>query len=125
MDYSKPRVQTGSGSIIYQSFFISNDPRLVVSVEDAFAVKNINGKKYGFFTDMYDNMLWVYRFDGEIAVPCAGFCVGWGWNGDEVKFNSWNYTEAGWLLTEMTGDGFGPIKTVMAAVCTKPTNTHL
>lgn len=121
MDYSKPQGSDWTQeAMTINPFLYPNDPRLVVSVEDAFAVKNINGKKYGFFTDMYDNMLWVYRFDGEIAVPCAGFCVGWGWNGDEVKFNGWNYTRGRlvvngdnrrWLWTDKNGDGSGMYQT--------------
>lgn len=117
MDYSKPQGSDWTHeALTINPFLYPNDPRLVVSVEDAFAVKNINGKKYGFFTDMYNNLMWVYRFDGEIAVPCAGFCVAWGWNGDEVKFNSWNYTrgrlvvngnDRRWLWTDKNGDGSG------------------
>jgi uncharacterized protein YjdB/regulation of enolase protein 1 (concanavalin A-like superfamily) len=117
MDYNKDQGSDWTHeALTINPFLYPNDPRLVVSVEDAFAVKNINGKKYGFFTDMYNNMMWVYRFEGEIAVPCAGFCVAWGWNGDEVKFNSWNYTrgrlvvngnDRRWLWIDKNGDGSG------------------
>lgn len=117
MDYNQPQGSDWTqAAMTINPFLYPNDPRLVTSVEDAFAVKNINGTKYGFFTDMYNNMMWVYRFDGEIAVPCAGFCVAWGWNGDEIKFNSWNYTRGRlvvngnnrrWLWTDKNGDGSG------------------
>ena len=121
MDYNKPQGSDWTQSAMtINPFLYPNDPRLVTSVEDGFAIRHINGKKYGFFTDMYDNMLWVYRFDGEIAVPCAGFSVGWGWNGDEVKFNSWNYTrgrltvkgnDRRWLWTDKNGDASGMYQT--------------
>jgi uncharacterized protein YjdB len=119
MDYSKPQGFNSDwtqAAMTINPFLYPNDPRLVISVEDAFAIKNINGNKYGFFTDMYHNMMWVYRFDGEIAVPCAGFCVAFGWNGDEIIRNSWNYTrgrpvingdERRWLWTDKNGDGSG------------------
>ena len=121
MDYNQPQGSDWTQeALTINPFLYPNDPRLVTSVEDAFAVKNINGRKYGFFTDMYNNMLWVYRFDGEIAVPCAGFCVAWGWNGDEVKYNSWNYTRGRlvvngdnrrWLWVDKNGDGSGMYQT--------------
>ena len=119
MDYSKSQGFNSDWTqeaLTINPFLYPNDPRLVVSVEDGFAIRNINGKKYGFFPDMYHNMMWVYRFDGEIAVPCAGLCGAWGWNGDEVKFNSWNYTRGRlvvngnnrrWLWTDKNGDGSG------------------
>ena len=37
----------------------------------ALAVRRIEGKRFLFFSDMYSTFLAVYRFDGEIAVPCA------------------------------------------------------
>ena len=35
------------------------------------AIRRIEGKRFLFFSDMYSSFLAVYRFDGEIAVPCA------------------------------------------------------
>lgn len=119
MDYSKPQgfnSDWSQYSISIDPFKYPNDPRLVISTEDPQAIKNINGKKYMFLTDMYYNMLWVYRFNGEIAVPCAAFCVHFGWNGDEYIRNSWNYTRGRpvittngqhWLWTDLNGDGSG------------------
>ncbi len=120
MDYSKPQGFNSDWShysISIDPFKYPNDPRLVTSCEDAHTVLNINGKKYMYLTDMYNNMLWVYRFDGEIAVPCAAFCVHFGWNGDEYRMNSWNYTrgrpitpEGGrvhWMWVDLNGDGSG------------------
>jgi len=117
MDYSKPQGSDWTQeAITINPFLYPNDPRLVTSVEDGFAIRNINGKKYMFMTDMYNNMLWVYRFDGEIAVPCAAFCVAFGWNGDEVIRNSWNYSrgrpalkgnDVRWLWVDKNGDGSG------------------
>jgi len=121
MDYSKPQGSDWTQvAMTINPFLYPNDPRLVTSAEDGFAIRHINGKKYGFFTDMVSNMLWVYRFDGEIAVPCAAFCVGWGWNGDEIKYNNWNYTrgrlvvngnDRRWLWTDKNGDGSGMYQT--------------
>ena len=117
MDYSKPQGSDWSQyAITINPFLYPDDPRLVTSTEDAFAIKHINGNKYMFLTDMYNNMLWVYRFNGEIAVPCAAFCVAFGWNGDEVIRNSWNFSRgrpgmpvAGtrWLWVDQNGDGSG------------------
>jgi len=62
-------------------FKYPDDPRLVNSLESTF-IRYIDGKKFMFLTNMYSEFLCVYRFDGEIAVPCAFFTVGWDgqWN---------------------------------------------
>jgi len=91
-------------------FKYPDDPRLVNSLESTF-IRYIDGKKFMFLTNMYSEFLCVYRFEGEIAVPCAFFTVGWdgqwekyGWQLDkrpklpEVEGNRW-------LWRDNNGDG--------------------
>ncbi len=91
-------------------FKYPDDPRLVNSLETTF-IKYIDGKKFMFLTNMYSEFLCVYRFDGEIAVPCAFFTVAW--DGQWEKY-SWqidkrpkvNATEGSrWLWRDNNGDG--------------------
>lgn len=91
-------------------FKYPDDPRLVNSLE-SIMIRYIDGKKFMFLTNMYAEFLCVYRFDGEIAVPCAFFCVGW--DGQWEKY-SWqidkrpkvNATEGSrWLWRDNNGDG--------------------
>ena len=117
MDYSQPQGSDwAQTAMTINPFLYPDDPRLTTSLEDGFAIRYINGKKYLFITDMYINVLCVYRFEGEIAVPCTVFCVAFGWNGDEVIRNSWNFTRGRpgitsvgtrWLWTDKNGDGSG------------------
>ncbi len=71
MDYSK-----GSGkewtyeAYTLDKFRYPDDPRLHLSYTSAF-VRRIQGKRLLYLTDMYADNLAVFRFDGEIAVPCA------------------------------------------------------
>jgi hypothetical protein len=62
-------------------FKYPDDPRLVNALESTY-IRYIDGKKFMFLTNMYAEFLCVYRFDGEIAVPCAFFTVAWDgqWN---------------------------------------------
>ncbi len=48
-----------------------DDARPRVWESCALAIRRIEGKRFLFFSDMYSSFLAVYRFDGEIAVPCA------------------------------------------------------
>ncbi|MBA3705636.1 MAG: hypothetical protein H0W84_06960, partial [Bacteroidetes bacterium] len=94
IDYSKP---TGSdettSTININPFKYPDDPRLVHATNICFAVRWINGKKYIWTTDMYNNMVFTFRMDGEIAVPCAAFTTAWGWNDDEYIYNYWKYKQ--------------------------------
>jgi len=111
MDYRKPTGQDWNAvAISIDPFKYPDDPRLVHSMDDGFAVRNVNHRKYLFTTDMYDNMTYVFRFDGNIAAPCAGFCTAYGWNGDEVQYSIWNYrmgrpNAPRWLWVDKNGDG--------------------
>lgn len=113
MDYSKPAGQNWEAyAFTINPFKYPDDPRLVCNMEDGFALKIINGIKYLWITDMYNNGVAVYRFDGETAVPCAAFCAAYGWNGDEYgRFIwHWNMNRPGmprWLWNDRNGNGKG------------------
>jgi len=93
VDYSKPAGQDWTAaSCNLNPFKYPNDLRLTDQVNSAFAIKYINGKKYMFCSDMYKTILSVYRFDNEIAVPCAVICAGYGWQADQPSVFHWQYT---------------------------------
>lgn len=91
-------------------FKYPDDPRLVNSLESTF-IRYIEGEKYMFLTNMYSEFLMVYRFDGEIAVPCAFFTVAW--DGQWEKYN-WQIDQrpkysgnenTRWFWRDNNGDG--------------------
>jgi hypothetical protein len=86
-------------------FNYPDDPRLLNSLESTF-IRYIDGKKFMFLTNMYTEFVCVYRFDGEIAVPCAFFCADW--NGQWDKY-SWQIdkrpTGSRWMWRDNNGDG--------------------
>ncbi len=91
-------------------FKYPDDPRLVNSLESTI-IRYIDGKKFMFLTNMYSEFLCVYRFDGEIAVPCAFFTVAW--DGQWEKY-SWQQDKRPkladaegnrWLWRDNNGDG--------------------
>jgi uncharacterized protein YjdB len=91
-------------------FKYPDDPRLVGAANTAIAIINVNGEKYMFSTDMYNEPLFVHRFDGHIAVPVAVITAGYGWNGDEVikfrwKHNRGRPTTPRWMWADKNGDG--------------------
>lgn len=113
MDYSKPAGENWEiVSTTINPFKYPDDPRLINESEDGFAIKVINGKRYMWITDMYTNAVMVYRFDGETAVPCAAFCVAYGWNGDEHTRLNWHWNRnrpamPRWLWCDRNGNGYG------------------
>lgn len=91
-------------------FKYPDDPRLVGAVNTPLAIVNVNGHKYMFSTDMYNEPLFVHRFEGHIAVPVAVITAGYGWNGDEVikfrwKHNRGRPTTPRWMWVDQNGDG--------------------
>jgi len=91
-------------------FRYPDDPRLVNSLESTY-IRYIDGKKFMFLTNMYSEFLCVYRFDGEIAVPCAFFAVSW--DGQWNKY-TWQIDKRPklpdvegnrWLWRDNNGDG--------------------
>ena len=86
-------------------FKYPDDPRILNSLESTF-IRYIDGKKFMFLTNMYSEFICVYRFDGEIAVPCAFFCADW--DGQWDKYN-WQIDkrpkESRWMWRDNNGDG--------------------
>lgn len=86
-------------------FKYPDDPRILNSLESTF-IRYIDGKKFMFLTNMYTEFVCVYRFDGEIAVPCAFFCADW--DGQWEKY-SWQIdkrpTGSRWMWRDNNGDG--------------------
>jgi len=111
LDYSKPagtNWQVISTNI--NPFKYPDDPRLICSAEDGYSYKIINGKKFLLVTDMYMNGVYLFRMDGEIAVPCAVFCGRYGWNGDEHNRLNWKWHRGRpdmprWFWCDRNGDG--------------------
>jgi len=91
-------------------FKYPDDPRLLNSLESTF-IRYIDGKKFMFLTNMYSEFLIVYRFDGEIAVPCAFFSVNWDgqWNKYTWQIDKRpvlpNVEGNRWLWRDNNGDG--------------------
>jgi hypothetical protein len=91
-------------------FRYPDDPRLDNSLESTF-IRYIDGKKFMFLTNMYSEFLVVYRFDGEIAVPCAFFSVAWDGQWDKYKWQidkrpKFNNAEGNrWMWRDNNGDG--------------------
>ncbi|AFY55048.1 hypothetical protein Riv7116_2540 [Rivularia sp. PCC 7116] len=77
MDFSKQagKEATYKGYTL-NAFKYPQDPRLHTAPDAPF-VRNIQGKKFLFLTNMYGGMLQIYRFnektDGEIAIPSGMF----------------------------------------------------
>lgn len=86
-------------------FTYPDDPRILNSLESTF-IRYIDGKKFMFLTNMYTEFVCVYRFDGEIAVPCAFLCADW--DGQWEKY-SWQIdkrpTGSRWMWRDNNGDG--------------------
>ncbi|MBE0654397.1 MAG: Ig-like domain-containing protein, partial [Bacteroidales bacterium] len=91
-------------------FSYPDDPRLVGATNTVLAIVNVNGNKYMYSTDMYNEPLYVHRFDGHIAVPVAVITMGYGWNGDEFRKFYWKHnrgrpTTPRWIWVDQNGDG--------------------
>jgi hypothetical protein len=100
MDYSK-----GSGkewkykAYTLDKFRYPDDPRLHREYATAF-VRRIGGQRFLYLTDMYASHLAVFRFDGEIAVPCLMFA--------KEPMKNWPNHQpesSGWIWRDRNGDG--------------------
>jgi len=97
-------------AVTLDPFTYPDDPRNTISIESVF-MRYIDGKKYMFMTDMYQQFLIVYRFDGEIAVPAAFFCIAWDGQWDKYTWQmdkrpKWNDApNRCWLWRDNNGDG--------------------
>jgi hypothetical protein len=106
MDYSK-----GSGKEwTYQGFTLDkfrypDDPRLHNYYTSAF-VRRIEGKRFLYLNSMFPSHFAIFRFDGEIAVPCAIFAQER--IGSEPGEPTWppNQPSVGsWTWRDRNGDG--------------------
>lgn len=97
-------------AVTIDPFTYPDDPRITISLESTF-IRYVNGKKYMYLTDMYQQFLIVYRFDGEIAVPAAFFCVAWDGQWDKYTWQmdkrpKWiNGDTKRWMWRDNNGDG--------------------
>jgi len=87
-------------------FKYPDDPRLRYNLESQI-IRYIDGKKFMFLTTMYVEHLIVYRFEGEIAIPCAYFPVSWDGQGGNYP---WQFKYEGngvkrWFWRDNNGDG--------------------
>lgn len=102
MDYSKSGGQEWTyKAYTVDKFHYPDDPRLHTAENSAATVfvRRIEGKRFLYLTSMYANSLSIYRFDGEIAVPCAIFATG---------HSNWpaNQPARGrWMWRDLNGDG--------------------
>jgi hypothetical protein len=93
-------------------FQYPDDPRLMMTMESTW-MRRINGQKYMFQTNMYAEMLTVFRFDGEIAVPMAMFTIGWNGQWDKYPWQidkrpTWDANanpSRRWMWLDKNGDG--------------------
>ena len=100
IDYTKTRGQEW----IYKAYTLDKfrypeDPRLHWSETSVF-VRRIAGKRFLYLTDMQASHLAVFRFDGEIAVPCAILAK---------KHMAWptnQPTSGKWIWRDSNGDGY-------------------
>jgi hypothetical protein len=97
-------------AVTIDPFTYPDDPRITISLESVF-MRYIDGKKYMFLTDMYQQFLIVYRFEGEIAIPAAFFCVAWDGQWDKYTWQmdkrpKWTDGNGKrWLWRDNNGDG--------------------
>lgn len=114
VDYSKEPAHGMSDwqdvALTINPFKYPDDPRLVGAVNSCLAIVNVDGHKYMFSTDMYNEPLFVHRFEGHIAVPVAVITAGYGWNGDEVIKFRWKHNRGRpntprWMWVDQNGDG--------------------
>lgn len=111
LDYTKPAGQqwTYRASTL-NPFKYPDDPRLSMPLETCW-IRRIEGKQFMFLTDMYAQFLAVYRFDGEIAAPCAFFSIAWDGQWDKFKWmidRRPKYKAEGgkrWMWVDRNGDG--------------------
>jgi hypothetical protein len=97
-------------AVTLDPFSYPDDPRITISLESTF-IRYIDGKKYMFLTDMYQQFLIGYRFEGEIAIPAVFFCVAWDGQWDKYTWQidkrpKWTNGEGKrWLWRDNNGDG--------------------
>ncbi|MCZ8515377.1 hypothetical protein O9H85_23790 [Paenibacillus filicis] len=103
LDYSQSGGKEGTyGAQTFDRFAYPNDPRLNQSgfiQQTPLGVRYIQGKKFLYLTGQYADLLGIYRFDGEIAVP-SGLIAG--------KHSSWPTTQpasGAWIWKDDNGDG--------------------
>ncbi|MEG4321331.1 MULTISPECIES: hypothetical protein [unclassified Microcoleus] len=102
MDYSKENGQEWSyKAYTLDKFRYPDDPRLHNETHSAASVfvRRIGGKRFLYLTGMFAHQISVYRFDGEIAVPCAIFAR------DHSTWPTNQPATGSWLWHDKNGDG--------------------
>lgn len=106
MDFSKPNGNqwTWKGYTL-DRFRYPDDPRLKDGVAggikhpNASYVRRLNGQLFMFVTDMFFDFFVIYRFEGEIAVPCVMF------NRKTADTYPPNKPSGGWIWRDLDKDG--------------------
>ena len=102
MDYSKENGQEWSyKGYTLDKFRYPDDPRLHNQNHSAASVfvRRIEGKRFLYLTGMFAHQMSVYRFDGEIAVPCAIFAR------DHFTWPTNQPAAGSWLWRDRNGNG--------------------
>ena len=103
MDYSKGSGQEWTYKAYTLDKFRYPDDKRLHGDQTSFTspfVRRIGGRRFLYLTDMYATRLYVYRFDGEIAVPCAIFA--------QPSAGDWpaGHPATGrWLWRDLNGNG--------------------
>lgn len=103
IDYAKPPgANWRDAAITVDPIRYPNDPRLRTDMSMAMRMLRIGGQKLMFGKPQMDSTVYVWRFDGEIAVPAAIFC-GEGRRKEDAYPPG--RPEGPWLWTDANGDG--------------------
>ena len=102
MDYAKtvPGSEWSYKGYTLNGYKYPEDYRMQSNFPTSSLIRNINGKKIQFISDMYGSGLGVYKFnyatDGEIAIPCGFFtstAVGAGWPNGHDQSKEWYWQD--------------------------------
>ena len=87
IDYNQPAHDAWQkSSYTADPFSYPEDIRMYAATESVF-MREMDGQKFMFVTNMYASFLAVYRFEGEVAIPSLVFTVSW--RGQDDHWNNW------------------------------------
>ncbi len=115
MDYSKkPGESWAFSAVTLDPFRYPDDPRAQMPFGTTY-IKQIDGKKFLYCTDMYYRYIAVFRFEegSEIAIPCAFFyCYisGQGEAWAAGKYPTWTDDSSGWRYMWRDSNGNGQVE---------------